>query len=143
MKVSPVVRCQRCYNYIITDPRKTSLCSFCIILAISVQKVIRSPVRPKFLRKMRASFLDINHLNDQMHEMTYIWQSQAPVSINMSLTIKCLLKECKAEEVPYSLFFRTVNRGNSCELKPKKKRSCLASMSRFIPVFKSFLSVQI
>ena len=58
-----------------------------------------------------------------MHEMTYIWQSQAPVSINMSLTIKCLLKECKAEEVPYSLFFRMVivNRGNSCELKPKKK----------------------
>ena len=55
--------------------------------------------------------------------MTYIWQSQAPVSINMCLTIKCLLKEYKAEEVPYSLFFRTVtiNRGNSCELKPKKK----------------------
>ena len=23
----------------------------------------------------------------------------------MSLTIKCLLKECKAEELPYSLFF--------------------------------------
>ena len=41
----------------------------------------------------------------------------------MCLTIKCLLKECKAEEVPYSLFFRTVivNRGNSCGLKPKKK----------------------
>ena len=41
----------------------------------------------------------------------------------MCLTIKCLLKEYKAEEVPYSLFFRTVivNRGNSCELKPKKK----------------------
>ena len=54
---------------------------------------------------MKASFLDINHLNDQMHEMTYIWQSQAPVSFNMSLTIKCLLKECKAEELPYSLFF--------------------------------------
>ena len=54
----------------------------------------------------------------------------------MCLTIKCLLKEYKAEEVPYSLFFRTVieNRGNSCELKPKKN-SCLASMSRFIPVF--------
>ena len=39
-----------------------------------------------------------------MHEMTYRWQSQAPVSINMCLTIKCLLKEYKAEEVPYSLF---------------------------------------
>ena len=41
----------------------------------------------------------------------------------MCLTIKCLLKEYKAEEVPYSLFFRKVivNRGNSCELKPKKK----------------------
>ena len=26
----------------------------------------------------------------------------------MCLTIKCLLKEYKAEEVPYSLFFRTV-----------------------------------
>ena len=57
-----------------------------------------------------------------MHEMTYEWQSQAPVSINMCLTIKCLLKECKAEEVPYSLFFPTaiVNRGNSCDLKPEK-----------------------
>ena len=63
----------------------------------------------------------------------------------MCLTIKCLLKEYKAEEVPYSLFFPTVivNRGNSCELKPKKKHSCLASMSRFIPVFESFLKVQI
>ena len=41
----------------------------------------------------------------------------------MYLAIKCLLKECKAEEVPYSLFLRTVivTRGNSCELKPKKK----------------------
>ena len=63
----------------------------------------------------------------------------------MSLTIKCLLKECKAEELPYSLFFRTgiVNRGNSCELKPKKKKTSVASMSSFIPVFKSFLCVQI
>ena len=33
-----------------------------------------------------------------MHEMTYIWQSQAPVSINMCLTIECLLKECKTED---------------------------------------------
>ena len=41
----------------------------------------------------------------------------------MCLTIKCLLKEYKCEEVPYNLFFRTVivNRGNSYELKPKKK----------------------
>ena len=54
---------------------------------------------------MMASFLDFNHLNDRMHEMTYVRQSQAPVSINMCSTIKCLLKECKAEEVPYSLFF--------------------------------------
>ena len=44
-----------------------------------------------------------------MHEMTYIWQSQAPVSINMCLTIKCLLKEYKAEEVPYSLFFERLS----------------------------------
>ena len=35
------------------------------------------------------------------------------------------------------------NRGNSCELKPRKKRSCLASVSRFISVFASFLNVQI
>ena len=79
-----------------------------------------------------------------MHEMTYIWQSQAPVSINMCLTFKCLLKEHKAEEVLYSLFFRTVivNRGNSCELMPKKNY-CLTSMSRFIPVFESFLNVHI
>ena len=58
----------------------------------------------------------------------------------MCLTIKCLLKEYKAEEVPYSLFFRTVivNRGNSCELKPKKKKTFLScAMSRFIPVFES------
>ena len=63
----------------------------------------------------------------------------------MSLAIKCLLKECKAEEVPYGLFLRMVivNRGNSWELKPKKKHSCLASMSRFIPVFESFLNAQI
>ena len=89
---------------------------------------------------MRASFLDINHLNDQMHEMTYIWQSQAQVSINMCLTIKCLLKEYKAEEVPYNLFFRTVivNRGNSCELKPKKKILVLrqwADLYQFSKVF--------
>ena len=58
-----------------------------------------------------------------MHEMTYIWQSQAPVSINMCLTIECLLKECKAEEIPCGFFLRTVivNRGNSCKLKLKKK----------------------
>ena len=63
----------------------------------------------------------------------------------MCLTIECLLKECKAEEVPYGFFLRTVivNRGNSCEMKLKKKYSCLASMNRFIPVFESLLSVQI
>ena len=55
--------------------------------------------------------------------MTYIYDSQAPVSINMCLTIECLLKECKAEEVPYGFSLRTVivNRENSCELKLKIK----------------------
>ena len=43
------------------------------------------------------------------------------------------------EEVPCGFFLRTaiVNRGNSCELKPrKKKRSCPASMAKFISVLK-------
>ena len=44
-----------------------------------------------------------------MHEMTYIWQSQAPVSINMCLTIECLLKECKAEEIPCAFFFERLS----------------------------------
>ena len=76
-----------------------------------------------------------------MHEMTYIWQSQAPVSINMCLTIKCLLKEYKAEEVPYSLFFR--KQGKFMWIEAEKKNSCLTSMSRFIPVFESFLNVHL
>ena len=44
------------------------------------------------------------------------------------------------EEVPCGFFLRTVivNRGNSCELKLRKKRSFLASMARFISVFESF-----
>ena len=76
-----------------------------------------------------------------MHGITYIWQSQAPVSINSCLTIEGLLKKCITEEVPCGFFLRTVivNRGNSCELKPrKKKRSCLASMARFISVLERF-----
>ena len=45
-------------------------------------------------------FWDIKHLNDRMHEVTYVWQSQAPVSINSCLTIEYLLKECITEKVP-------------------------------------------
>ena len=38
------------------------------------------------------------------------------------MTIEGLLKKCISEEVPCGFFLRTVivNRGNSCELKPKK-----------------------
>ena len=43
------------------------------------------------------SVWDIKHLNDRMHGITYIWQSQAPVSINSSLTIEGLLKKCISE----------------------------------------------
>ena len=81
-----------------------------------------------------------------MHEMTYIWQSQAPVSINMCLTIECLLKECKAEEIPWGFFLRTVNVniGNSCELKLKKNILVLRQWTGlYIFYFESFLSVQI
>ena len=55
--------------------------------------------------------------------MTYTWQNQAPVSIKSFLTIEYLLKECITKEVPRVSFLRTVimSRGNSCELKPKKK----------------------
>ena len=68
------------------------------------------------------SLWDIKHLNDRMHGITYIWQSQAPVSLISCLTIKGLLKKCISEEVPCGFFLWTVivNRGNSCELKPKK-----------------------
>ena len=79
-----------------------------------------------------------------MHEMTYTWQNQAPVSINSFLTIEYLLKECITKEVPRVSFLRTVimSRGNSCELKPKKnKYSFLALMSRYILVLESFLNV--
>ena len=57
-----------------------------------------------------------------MHGITYISQRQAPVSINSCLTIEGLLKKCISEEIPRGFFLRTliVNRGNSCELKPKK-----------------------
>ena len=57
-----------------------------------------------------------------MHGITYIWQSQASVSINSCLTFEGLLKKFITEEVPCDFFLRTVivNRGNSCELKPKK-----------------------
>ena len=55
-----------------------------------------------------------------MHGIRYIWK--APVSIDSCLTIEGLLKKCIGEEVSCSFFLRTVivNRGNSCELKPKK-----------------------
>ena len=58
-----------------------------------------------------------------MHKMTYKGQNQAPVSINSFLTIEYLLQECITKEVPLVFFLRTVimSRGNSCELKPKKK----------------------
>ena len=38
------------------------------------------------------------------------------------MTIEGLLKKCISEEVPRGFFLRTVimNRGNSCELKPRK-----------------------
>ena len=57
-----------------------------------------------------------------MHGITNIWQSQASVSINSCLTFEGLLKKFITEEVPCGFFLRTVivNRGNSCELKPKK-----------------------
>ena len=79
------------------------------------------------------------------NEMTYIWQSQAPVSINMCLTMKCLLKEYKAEEVPYSFLFSNGYRKQRkfMWIEAEKRHSCLPSMSRFIPVFESFLKVQI
>ena len=77
-----------------------------------------------------------------MHEMTYIWQSQAPVSINMCLTIKCLLKEYKAEEVPYSLFF---SNGYS---KQRKFMWIEAEKKKFLSyvneqIYTSFLNVHI
>ena len=82
-----------------------------------------------------------------MHEMTYIWQSQAPVSINMCLTIECLLIDCKAEGIPFGFFLRTiiVNGGNSCELKLKKKNILVLRQwtDLYIFYFESFLSVQI
>ena len=79
-----------------------------------------------------------------MHEMTYTWQNQAPVSIDSFLTIEYLLKECITKEVPRVSFLRTIimSRGNSCELKPKKnKHSLLALMSRFTLVLKGFLNL--
>ena len=127
-------------------PVKPYCASSALYQRFQSKKVMRSPVRSKFLRKMRASFLGINHLNNQMHEMTYIWQGQAPVSINMCLTIECLLKECKAEEIPCVFFLRTVivNRGNSCELKLKKNIIVLRQWTGlYIFYFESFLSVQI
>ena len=90
----------------------------------------------KIFRNTAQSLWDINHLNDRMHGITYIWQSQAPVSRNSCLAIKGLLKKCISKEVPCGFFLRTVivNRGNSCELKAKK-RSRLTSMGSFISVF--------
>ena len=70
--------------------------------------------------------------------ITYIWQSQAPVSLNTYLTIKGLLKKCISEEVPCGFFLRTVivNRGNSCELKAKKKVLVLHQWADFFPFSK-------
>ena len=74
-----------------------------------------------------------------MHGITYIWQSQAPVSINSCLTIEGLSKKCIREEVPCGFFLRTVivNRGNSCELKPRIKKTFLSCVS-----FRKFRNVQ-
>ena len=51
----------------------------------------------------------------------------------MCLTIECLLKECKVP-IPIAFFLRTVivNRGNSCELKPKNKKTFLSCVNEQI-----------
>ena len=46
-------------------------------------------------------FWDIKQLNDRVHEMTYAWQNQAPVSANRFLTIEYLLKDW----FPVAFFF--------------------------------------
>ena len=134
------------------------MCSLCIISAISVQEgnKVSSTVQvskenegeiqgyPSKKIIPGQSFWDIKLLNDRMHEMTYTWQNQAPVSINRFLTIEYLLKDCLTKEVPRVSFLRTVimSRGNSCELKPpKNKHSFLALMSRFILVLRGFLNL--
>ena len=78
-----------------------------------------------------------------MHEMTHIWQSQAPVSINSCLTIVGLLKKRISEEVSCGFFLRTVivNRGNSCELKPKENVLVLRQWADFFQ-FSKFRNVQ-
>ena len=79
-----------------------------------------------------------------MHGITYIWQSQAPVSINSCLTIEGLLKKCISEEVPCGFFLRTVivNRGNSCELKPKRKTFLSYVNGQIYIIFRKFRNVQ-
>ena len=136
-----------------TDPRNVLLCSFCITLASSVEEgnwvsctvqvskenegdILGYPSKKIILGQ---SVWDIKHLNDRMHGITYIWQSQVPVSMNSCLTIEGLLKKCISEEVPCGFFLRTVitNRGNSCELKPKKTfLSCVNGQIYFS--FRSF-----
>ena len=114
-----------------TDPRKVLLCSFCITLTSSVEEGKEVSCTVQVSKENEGDILgypskkiitgqsvwDIKHLNDRMHGITYIWQSQAPVSINSCLTIEGLSKKCISEEVP------------------EKKRSCLPSMGRFISVF--------
>ena len=119
-----------------TDPRKILLCSFCFTLASSVEEGNKVSCTVQVFKKNEGDILgypskkiilgqsvwDIKHLNDRMHGISYIWQSQAPVSINSCLTIEGLLKKCISEEVPRGFFLRPVivNRGNSCKLKPRK-----------------------
>ena len=98
--MSSVVRCQRRYNYKMTDPRKILFCSLCIILASSVEEGNKVSGTVQVSKENEGdiqgypskkiipcqSLWDINHLNDRMLGITYIWHSQAPVSINSCLT---------------------------------------------------------
>ena len=55
------------------------------------------------------------------------------------MTIEGLLKKCITEEVPRGFFLRTVivNKGSSCELKPRIKKTFLSCVS-----FRKFRNVQ-
>ena len=145
------------YNYIMTDPRKILLCSLCNTLASSVEEgnLVSCTVQvskenegdilgyPSKKIILGQSVWDIKHLNDRMHGITYIWQSQAPVSINSCLTIEGLLKKCISEEVPCGFFLRTVivNRENSCELKAEKNVLVLRQWADLFQ-FSKFRNVQ-
>ena len=66
----------------------------------------------------------------------HIRQSQAPVSINSCLTIEGLLKKCISEEVPWLFSSNGYHEQRKfMRIEAEKKRSCLASMGRFISVF--------